>query len=100
MAGSPQAYSYRVSPRRSEAELIVKGNHTIDIYVRYTEKFGNLPHGLPGKKAKSALNSLQYRDKILPFPAELFQDLSGFLPNFNLFLSHINTFYHYVCELI
>jgi len=47
-----------VLPGRIEAELIVKGDYTVDIYLWYTKKVSNLQHSFPGKIAKLALNLL------------------------------------------
>jgi hypothetical protein len=55
-----------VPSRRLETELIVKGDHAINIYLRNIKKLGNLKHSLPGKIAKLALNLLQDGDKIPP----------------------------------
>jgi hypothetical protein len=59
MTGGTQAYPYLVSPRGGEAELVIKGNHAINIYRGYIKKPGNLHHRLAGKIAKLALNLLQ-----------------------------------------
>jgi hypothetical protein len=56
-----------VLPRGIEPELIVKGDHAINVYLRRTKKFGDLKHSLPGKITKLALNLLQDGDKIPPF---------------------------------
>jgi len=59
-----------VPPRRVETELIVKGDHAINIYIRYIKKFGNLKHGFSRKIAKLALNLLQDGYKIRLFSTE------------------------------
>ena len=54
-----------------KAELIIEGDHAINIYFRYIKKSGNLNHGFPGKIAKFALNLLQDGYEITLFSTEL-----------------------------
>jgi len=64
---------------RIESELVVEGDHAVNIYLRYTQKPCYLKHGFPGKITEPALDFLQDRYKVPLLPAEPFQDFIGLL---------------------
>jgi hypothetical protein len=89
VAGGAQAYPYRVFPGRVAPELVIEGNHAVDLYLGYIEEAGNFQHSFPGEITKPVLDLLQNRDEVSPFSAEPAQNPSGFLSYFFCFLGHV-----------